>query len=81
MLGRVEQLLEVAKDAPAASLQQTSVECKGQIDELREKMEEETVAISSKIQMLKSSTASLAADYHWVVLILVYGLIFYLGAS
>lgn len=81
MLGKVEHLLEVAKSANPSGQQKATEECKERINELRESMEEEAVSLASKIQSLKSSASSLAGEYHWVVLVVVYGLIFYLGAT
>lgn len=80
-MGKVEQLLDAAKNPPTSASTQEAADCKEQIAELRDKLDEKSSAIAEKIKMLKASTTSLGGDYHWIVLVLVYGLIFYVGAS
>lgn len=81
MMGKVEQILDLAKNPTSPASSQEAADCKDKIAELRDKLDEKSSAIAEKIKMLKISTTSLGGDYHWVVLVLVYGLIFYVGAS
>lgn len=74
MLSEIEFLLQ---QVTSTQRLESTEECKVKIAELREKMEETTNSFAQRVEDLRKSAASLAADYHWVVLVLVYVAIFY----